>query len=230
MSIEQGGPSWGVEHNPHGPWANIDDKHLQDAILRMAVKNHATYAATHSEYARLTTFLDACTSAWLEQKAHVEQEAQKHGFISCENTAALEESIRKQTALLCLTLKGSNILLGNGCLSAAGGFARYAKISVRQDEGCSVLQVSHGVRVTGEAALHHRLYFHGFCDGFNGIRDTSSLQLLFYTTNTLSNDHQSIIAAMLDESILRFNDTLFGMTDQTNSIGIPIPEEIHELV
>ncbi len=230
MSVEGEQPNWGVEHNPHGSWANLENKKVQSAILKMATKNHTACVAKCPEYAQLSNFLDAFTSAWLAQKAQVEQEALRHGFAPCEDTAILSPSERQQTAILCLTLNGSNILLGNGCLSAAGGFGRYARIPLREKTISSILQVSRGVCVVGDAKLYQKLYCRNFRNEFEGVSETSSLQLLFYTTNTLSDDLQQIIAAMLDESIIRFNDTLLGVADETKSVGIHIPEEVPELV
>src|SRR3989338_10630276 len=85
---------FGVDYNPNGPWANLKDKSIQDAILRLAGENHASCAADNPKFKEFADFLDAFAGAWLEQRAQVESESQKYGFIPCNSTAEIPEEDR----------------------------------------------------------------------------------------------------------------------------------------
>ena len=65
---------FGVDYNPNGPWANLKDKSIQDAILRLAGENHASCAADNPKFKEFADFLDAFAGAWLEQRAQVESD------------------------------------------------------------------------------------------------------------------------------------------------------------
>ncbi|HCI04073.1 TPA: hypothetical protein DE059_04055, partial [Candidatus Peribacteria bacterium] len=140
-------------HNPHGPWAHLDDRRVQDNIAKLAGEHHAVNLAEDRTFTEFPMFLDAFTAAWLDQKAKVEAEAQKYGFAPCETTATISAEDRAKAAVLVLTLNGSFVLLGNGCLVYYGGSGRYEKIPFRKGGASPKHVAPKGIVVNGEAEL-----------------------------------------------------------------------------
>ena len=204
---------FGVENNPNGPWANLKNENLQNAIVRLAGEHHRRCAAENPKLGRFADFLDAFASAWLEQKAHVEQEAQKYGFAPCESTTEIPHKDRHKAALLCLTLNGSFVLLGNGCLASSGGSGHYEKIPFRADGSPTKVNALLGVVVNGEAAIHNRLYCTGQVSSFIG--NTSALQALYCTTDELPPENALQLGQALSESVSHFSDTIRFSFDES---------------
>jgi len=172
---------FGVEHNPNGPWARLEDPGVKCAIARLSGLFHGAIRAQDPELSRWNDFLDVFTDAWLNLKAKVEEEAQKYGFTACHTTADLPEIDCEKVAILALTLNGSYLLLGNGCLSH-GSFGDYQRIPFRKDMAASI-HADEGVRCTSEPTLQESLH----CPSQDGlfIQNTSPLFQLYYTTRDL---------------------------------------------
>ncbi|MSR68064.1 hypothetical protein EXS65_04585 [Candidatus Peribacteria bacterium] len=204
---------FGVEHNPNKSWANLDDEKLQDAILQLAGENHISCAADNPRLSKFADFLDIFASAWLEQKARVEEQAGKYGFSPCTSTAEIPAEDRHKVALLSLTLNGSFVLLGNGCLSSSGGSGQYEKIPLRKDGKATSMRVEDGVIVLGEATMRTRLHVTRGGGGFIG--NTSQLQALFYTKDTLPADNILQLRKALSESVSQFSQTVRGDLEET---------------
>ncbi len=205
-----------VAHNPNGPWANMENKKQQDAIAREAGKYHTQCALENPRLSRFEDFLDALTVAWLEQKSKVEDEAEKYGFTECEDTALLSDEDRRKSALLTLTLNGSYILLGNGCLTAGGGSGRYERIPFRKEDVAEKYNASNSVSVDGDAKLHEPLRFVKKLILF--ITKSSNLQMLFTTTQNLSEEDQLRLGEALEESYAGLVATIQGGVEETNEV------------
>ncbi|MDP7247833.1 MAG: hypothetical protein QF741_04385 [Candidatus Peribacteraceae bacterium] len=210
----------GVQHNPNGPWANLEDTALQDAILREAGECHKQCALDNPKLSKFADFLDAFASAWLEQKAKVEEEGKKYGFAPCEDTALLSEEDRRKAALLCLTLYGSYVLLGNGCLTNGGGSGRYEKIPFRKGGMATIKTAPHSVTVDGEARLQELLKIVDRPIQFIG--NTSSLQMLLTTTENLPEEDKLRLGEALSESCVDLINTIRGDIDETIIVEVPL--------
>ena len=169
------------------------------------------------KFIKFEDFLDAFASAWLLQKAQVDDEAQKHGFMAVKSTNEIPRADRLKAALLSLTLNGSFVLLGNGCLSSNGGSGRYEKIPFRKDGKRVSVQVPGGVIVRGEAALQARLAMSDEKKLFK--RHTSALQALYYTKNILPEGDALQLGEAVSESIAGLSRTMRGDADET--LGSP---------
>lgn len=211
----------GVDHNPTGPWANIKEKDVQDAILSMAGSFHKSCIEDNPTYSKFADFLDVFARAWLEQKAQVEREAQKYGFIPCRNTREIPMEDRNKAAILCLTLYGSFVLLGNGCLGRMGGSGQYEKIPLRKNGDSSKVRSPSGVRVSGAAKLHERLYMRNQ-GSFAFKSEVSALQALYYTTEKLPDTNVLALGAALSDSIASFSQTIrFSVGDTLPVKALP---------
>lgn len=198
-----------VEHNPRGPWANLNDENLQSAIVRLAGMHHAACSADNPKLKKFADFLDAFASAWLEQKAQVEKEAQKYGFAPCKSTKEIPAGDRHKVALLSLTLNGSFVLLGNGCLSGKGSFGSYEKIPFRKGDGATKINAPNGVVVRGEAEMNSRLLLNSL------IGSTSPLQALYYTKENLPARDALELEEALSMSVQHFSQTFRVDIDET---------------
>lgn len=212
-----------VQHNPDGPWAHLEDETVQNNIAKLSGEHHGACRAEDLTFTDFPTFLDAFTAAWLEQKAKVEAEAQKYGFVPCESTATLSAEDRAKAAVLVLTLNGSFVLLGNGCLAYHGGSGRYEKIPYRKS-GASLKSVApQGIVVNGEAELQKSIVFSNR-DGFDFIKNTSPLQALYFTTRNLPAEDALELGNALSDSIADFGETLRDFGNYETIQDVPIPE------
>lgn len=212
---------FGVEHNPNGPWANLEDGNLKNAIVRLAASNHVSCAADNPKLSKFADFLDVFASAWLEQKAQVEKEAQKYGFAPCKTTEEIPEEDRRNAALLSLTLNGSFVLLGNGCLSYSGSFGHYEKIPFRKDGSHTTKYAESGVVVSGEAVLNSPL---NLSTKGNFVGNTSPLQALYFTKENLFTADALQLENALSESVVQFSHMIRGGMDE-NFSGTSVPRQ-----
>ena len=211
-----------VEHNPNGPWANLEDRKVKDNIAKLAGRHHAACRAENPALSEFPVFLDAFAKAWLEQKALVESEAERYGFVPCESTALLTGENRSRAGILVLTLNGSFVLLGNGCLTYLGGSGRYEKIPYRKG-GTSFKHVApQGILVNGEAELQKSIVFTNR-DGFHFIVKTSPLQALYFTTRNLPPEDALKLGNALSDSIADFGETLRDYSRDETVQDVPLP-------
>lgn len=202
-----------MEFNPHGPWADLNEKGVKDAILTMAHTHYRRHVARNPQAYEFRDFLDALAAAWLEKKAEVDKEAEKYGFVPCKGIADIPEADRQSAALLTLTLNGSFILFGNGCLSSQGGSGYYSKIPLRETTGPTTIYAHYEVTVL-EAELEKRMQIassksHPF------IKNTSALRALYYTKNALSQGDQVKIGKVISASIQQFNESILHCSGET---------------
>ncbi|MDP7247913.1 MAG: hypothetical protein QF741_04800 [Candidatus Peribacteraceae bacterium] len=210
-----------IKHNPNGPWANLDDRTIKDNIARLAAEHHAACKAENPALSEFPVFLDAFTTAWLEQKAQVDSEAQKYGFVPIESTATLTGENRTRAGILALTRNGSFVLLGNGCLVYHGGSGRYEKIPYRKGGASVKYFVPRCIKVKGEAELRQSLDISG--DGPAFIRNTSGLHALYFTTRTLPADDELALGNVLSESAVNLRDTIADFDRGETIVDVPLP-------
>jgi len=184
---------FGHEYNSTGPWAAMP-RNVQNAIRDMVVDNMGT-----SNFAQS---LDKFAEQWLKFKADVEDEASNYGFVSCRTTADIKAE-RNRVAVLSLTMSGSFLLLGNGCLEAPGGSINYKKIPLRVNEKAKDKNFPSGTYCDNDPTVGKILVLKG-----KGAMNTSAIQLLFYTTEQISEDNARKLVESVSESIFSFNQTV----------------------
>lgn len=169
-------PNYGFEGNPLGPWHNLDDERLKAAILTEAREYYDARKQTAA--VDFTKFVDLFTAQWLEFKAKVEAEATSNGFRACVNLSGVRSQDRHKVAILALSINGSFILLGNGCLTSSGASGRYERIPFRISTKMGNRNAPHSVSCKSDPAVGSEL-------SCKFLVTTSPLYLLYYTTDAL---------------------------------------------
>lgn len=217
---------FGVVANPNGSWKNHPDERVRNVILQSAASSYRVISSqAENAVQSFLDFLDIYTNAWNELRMKVEEESRKYGFVACQNLSSLSEDEKKMVALLALSQQGSFILLGNGCLSAAGGSGTYEKIPLRYDFGTMSNHVSSGVRCRTETIeVGYSLYLQGDLH----LKHTSNIYLLFYTTEQLPKENELKFRNTLAQHLECFSDTVRGGQGDGNTIQSPGREEEYQ--
>lgn len=216
---------FGVQCNSNGPWSNLTDHSVKDAIIRMAGEAYSTQLWDQN----FPDFLDTFTLAWKEFCIEVENTSRKYGFRQCKDLSEVLPDERSKVALLSLTINGSFVLLGNGCLTHSGSMATYKRILLREKHTPQDRHVTEGIACAQEPKVGTPFYFSG-----NGFPPhTSPIYLLYYTTDSLPEENALHVAEELEESIHHLCTEIFSPVEKETDIE-PHPEievpDIPELV
>ncbi len=208
------GGRYGIHLNPYGPWANLGDQCTKNAILSLARETYDSRSKENTKLSSFADFLDVFASAWLEQKAKVESDAFKHGFIACNSTNIIPYDTREKVSLLMLTLSGSYLLLGNRCLSRSGGSGKYERIPVRKSALAVQYSAQSGIAVRGEGSVGLPICLTSYRP-VEFIQQTSPLFALYYTTKILTPDNLLVISRAVSDSISNFTQTVRDDLEET---------------
>ena len=201
-----------VDHNARGLWVKLPDQQIRDAVARMAGRCHAIIAKNNPQMIVFRDFLDALAFYWREFRTKVEDEAQKYGFASCDDVSLIPPQNHPKIALLALTMNGSFVLLGNGCLTREGSFATYEKIPMRIGDGAARNRhVASGARCNGLPKV-------GAPMSVTNVVNTSPVYLLYSTTQQLPGGD----AAHLAESLSK-HYTIFASATVADFREVPQP-------
>lgn len=213
-------PQFEFNSNPLGPWHNLSDDALKKAILTESREHFA--AAQNAGPLDLPTFVDLFTAQWLEFKAKVEAEAMSHGFRLCKNLADVPPGARHKVAILALTINGSFVLLGNGCLTGKGSSGRYERIPYRITARMGNKNKTDGVACVTEPAVGSELH----C---RNLINTSPLYLLYYTTEPLPGNDMLRMGDSLSMSQTQFATKMRETVGGGETVPTQAPQRRHNV-
>jgi len=209
-----------VVHNPGGPWETMNDQNVKNAIVRMATEVYRSRTIKES----YPDFLDQFTLAWHELCVKVEDMSRKHGFRPCVDLSHLSPGDQLRVALLALTINGSFVLLGNGCLRHPGSSGMYERIPLREGHAPDNIRARSGVVCVTQPSVGEKFVF----DARNFLGSTSPIHLLFYTTDTIPRGDAERLERALTDSVSEFHTRVFSHyateTVRENPPELPQPE------
>lgn len=175
--------------NPNGAFATLFT-FLQRPLLSLA---RLSYPSVSHEVS-LADFVDRMAQAWLDAVVAVDVFAKSNGFLECTNLYGINASDRSHVALLALTINGSTLLLGNGCLTPEGSFARYTRLVLRRDTDIPPQTYQESGVHCDDASVSRRLTLQGAHS--LDVTSTSPLYCLFYTTRDINDDAIQAMCAL----------------------------------
>lgn len=221
MSFKEGGCEGDFEPNneigficnPCGPWNQLEDERLKQALLRLAA-THKLECQNQTGFTDFKDVVDAFVLSWIQKQVQVEDVAIQRGFTPCEDMSTLPPSDRRKAAVLALSLNGSFCLFGNGCLMYRGGSGHYEKIPYRRDEGAVVRKALQGVRCMTIPKVGSSLQLN---QSRLKLKHTSAVHDLYYTTNQLTDEGLLQIGQEVSEVISQnFLGTIGQDLDETS--------------